>query len=593
MSKSDTWPGHVASESLSNMDSAGSCDSVISMNSGYSEDSMEHLSPEERACLMYLQETIEALEVQDDSGLSNEEPELGSFGDKMEQIRVNDVNASTSSQSEGHKNSLLGYEPPTTLPLPEAEPADIIESKTENDLLNHTPEPELASVPAPDTMDLKAIDLMTNASPPTPEVPSSLPVGNEAVIPPPSGFMDVPDSPLKPEKVKLHLPSVGTSKPGATVDVEQLRQRAITPTVNLEQLRQRAALRKTSLTPSPPEEYLSKPPLDLPSSLGLSSVNSSPPVSPLSEPKTPPAVAPKPKRLPANILLKSLKTAAPPSEANSVLSTPTNNDRMYFDHQKTRMEALRKLGLLKSHEEDSLTSTSPRLSPQNRRSWATPSPPASPASSNTPPMTPSYTRVNSPSLASARQHVAPAALSHSAASSAPHIPPPDILPAPAAFSDCTDSLPSDHEVSPVIDVPDSVVSRVTPSALIKQLSPPKAKAATLERGLGLSSYMEGENSSEFSEEQVPGQRRNSRSRPASVGSRIEFSAARGEDAHSDRGSSPGADMWTKPPTPTPPSNSDDSLKLPRSQGVSVLISPRADNEEDRREALKKLGLLRD
>lgn len=36
---------------------------------------MEHLSAEERACLTYLEETIEALEVQEDSGLSNDEPE--------------------------------------------------------------------------------------------------------------------------------------------------------------------------------------------------------------------------------------------------------------------------------------------------------------------------------------------------------------------------------------------------------------------------------------------------------------------------------------------------------------------------------------
>lgn len=36
---------------------------------------MEHLSAEERACLMYLEETIEALEVQEDSGLSNDEPD--------------------------------------------------------------------------------------------------------------------------------------------------------------------------------------------------------------------------------------------------------------------------------------------------------------------------------------------------------------------------------------------------------------------------------------------------------------------------------------------------------------------------------------
>lgn len=35
MPKGDTWPGGVAAEPLSNMDSAGSYDSVISTNSGY------------------------------------------------------------------------------------------------------------------------------------------------------------------------------------------------------------------------------------------------------------------------------------------------------------------------------------------------------------------------------------------------------------------------------------------------------------------------------------------------------------------------------------------------------------------------------
>lgn len=36
---------------------------------------MEHLSAEERACLMFLEETIESLEVENDSGISNDEPD--------------------------------------------------------------------------------------------------------------------------------------------------------------------------------------------------------------------------------------------------------------------------------------------------------------------------------------------------------------------------------------------------------------------------------------------------------------------------------------------------------------------------------------
>lgn len=50
---------------------------------------MEHLSAEERACLMYLEATIEALEVQEDSGLSNDEPDSVLGAEKMGWMRVN------------------------------------------------------------------------------------------------------------------------------------------------------------------------------------------------------------------------------------------------------------------------------------------------------------------------------------------------------------------------------------------------------------------------------------------------------------------------------------------------------------------------
>ncbi|KPP61120.1 hypothetical protein Z043_120821 [Scleropages formosus] len=78
MPKSDTWPGGMAMDSVSSVDSAGSCDSVISISSTFSESSLEHLSAEERACLMFLEETIESLEAEDDSGLSSDEPKRSS-----------------------------------------------------------------------------------------------------------------------------------------------------------------------------------------------------------------------------------------------------------------------------------------------------------------------------------------------------------------------------------------------------------------------------------------------------------------------------------------------------------------------------------
>ncbi|XP_056128477.1 specifically androgen-regulated gene protein isoform X2 [Rhinichthys klamathensis goyatoka] len=52
-----------------------SCDSMVSFNSCFSDESLEYLSAEEKACLMYLEETIQSLDTEDDSGLSNDESE--------------------------------------------------------------------------------------------------------------------------------------------------------------------------------------------------------------------------------------------------------------------------------------------------------------------------------------------------------------------------------------------------------------------------------------------------------------------------------------------------------------------------------------
>ncbi|KAM6979451.1 specifically androgen-regulated gene protein [Aplochiton taeniatus] len=75
MPRSDTWPGGISLEITNGMDSAGSCDSVVSVNSGCSDDSLEHLSAEEKACLMFLEETIESLDTEEDSGVSIDEPD--------------------------------------------------------------------------------------------------------------------------------------------------------------------------------------------------------------------------------------------------------------------------------------------------------------------------------------------------------------------------------------------------------------------------------------------------------------------------------------------------------------------------------------
>lgn len=72
-----------------------------------------------------------------------------------------------------------------------------------------------------------------------------------------------------------------------------------------------------------------------------------------------------------------------------------------------------------------------------------------------------------------------------------------------------------------------------------------------------------------------------RSRPASLGSGKDFTQVDGSPL----------DTMRSLPMATASGSSGDQ-KRPRSSGISVLICPRANNVEDRREALKKLGLLR-
>ncbi|XP_040279971.1 specifically androgen-regulated gene protein [Bufo bufo] len=69
---------HVGMEALNSVGSTGSCDSMESISSNHSAfsgDGYDHLSAEERECLMFLEETIDSLDNEDDSGVSNDELE--------------------------------------------------------------------------------------------------------------------------------------------------------------------------------------------------------------------------------------------------------------------------------------------------------------------------------------------------------------------------------------------------------------------------------------------------------------------------------------------------------------------------------------
>ncbi|XP_054465267.1 specifically androgen-regulated gene protein-like isoform X2 [Anoplopoma fimbria] len=549
---------------------------------------MEHLSPEERACLMYLEETIEALEVQEDSGLSNDEPEPA-FQTGM---GVNDVSSLKSDASGRDQTSEPGSR------------GFSFEDQAVHHALHQTSEP--------------SVNLMTQPEPPVTEsaddckthpsaselcvskdadghlqivpIASLCPVqSNEAseidmgVIPPPSDFMDEPALPPQIQNVKYPPPSAGISndRPGATVDLEQLRQRA-------------SASRNpgsSSVTQNPP---IKSPNLSLPA------LSSGPPMSlppDAVEPRSPPVVAPKPKRLPANIILKSHKAAV--SDNNLEHSMPTSSDRLLLDPQRIRIEALRKLGLLPA-EADSGPALSPSLSPQSRSSWAAPLSPISPKPPHTPPFTSSYSHVNSsPPACIPFQY--PAAVTPSATSTAPEIQPAEVLPAPAAFSDSVGPPLSDNKLSTIKDASVAAVNAQvstlpqTPPSLVKHLTPPKVmgvKSATLERsGLGLSSYLASQESAKAG---IAKQLHKNRPRQASLGNGKEFTSEAGREGFpAGRATSKEPELRRSLPTHKAFQHSGESKKLPRSQGISVLICPRSENGEDRRDALKKLGLLRD
>ncbi|XP_068609756.1 specifically androgen-regulated gene protein [Brachionichthys hirsutus] len=528
MPKSDMWPGGIAMQSMSNMDSAGRCDSIISLNSGYSGDSMEHLSAEEKACLMYLEETIESLEGNEDSGLSTGEPESVSEAGKEIRMKGNDVSNFKSEFRGSQESDQAQHVPVNETSEPQSVFVPAANTKASAD---HVTRPELPATDSLTGFQMHPSTAHTELSPDGKlKIVSSVSRSeiDAALIPPPSDFMDDPRPQLEPEK------SGRRSSPGVQEPSNSPPEMSTLPTSTSPQIR-----------PHPE----------------------------IAEPRSPPAVAPKPKKLPPNIILKSHKPAA--ADGSSVHPLSAGSDRQLLDPQKVRMEALRKLGLLKSDEMDSGPILSPKVSPQARRSWAAPSPPVSPAALHIPPTTPSHVDVESTLPASSPLH-SPAARTSPG--------PPAVqsygFPATAGFSDTNSTLMPDNGVSTVGDVSGAVLDtqlNTSPRAPGKALTSCRdVKSATMEHSVvGMNSL---------------GQLRNIRPRPASMGCGLEFSINHGAATKAGRASG------KEPDTPMPPptlEHSGDSQKLLRSQGVSVLICPRSENEDDRREALKRLGLLRD
>ncbi|XP_034726268.1 specifically androgen-regulated gene protein [Etheostoma cragini] len=327
MPKSDTWPGGVGLETTTGMDSAGSCDSVVSANSAFSDDSLEHLSAEEKACLMFLEETIESLDTEEDSGLSNDEPDRlpspGLLATKRAELSASmskhKLNGPQKLASVEHKKGnvdtklMLSYLVPTPFVLASSSPCSAPNAK-----LSVPPDENISSKPHVTPSSNKP-DPKHNQKPVAPQVPLKV----SFVIPPPT----------KPRDYSIRT-AEGLPRGPLSYDA-------------LVHLRRSASTKKTPLCPTIDHTLEDK---HLPVTVEGPKLGNLPGFershSKAFKSKTgPPVVAPKPKQIPANISVKTQNEAPITSDASYNLKNAT-------DPQVVRLEALQKLGLLKDQHPD-------------------------------------------------------------------------------------------------------------------------------------------------------------------------------------------------------------------------------------------------
>lgn len=313
MPKSDTWPGSIAKETMGEMDSADSCDSVLS--SCFSDDSLQYLSAEEKACLMFLEETIDALDTDDDSGLSNDEAEnLPARGN----VATKTACLSASMNQSKHKD----------IPKHYIDDPRMFGSSEHNQILNYL-------VPTPFVLANGSPHSPPKPGPAAARVPSEV---NVVVIPPP-------------------LMGKTNNARGQGLQNDQTPRGPLTYE-GLVQLRNRVSSRKTTDNESHPSTQ--QDPVYAKNGTQVFSQNIQPRENQLSK-NQPPAVAPKPKKIPSGIAVLNHKGVPTDANGDSCLSTSPGSGGL-MKPEKVRLEALSKLGLLKESDAKPSSGSVPDLS---------------------------------------------------------------------------------------------------------------------------------------------------------------------------------------------------------------------------------------
>lgn len=614
MPERELWPEGPGSEPVTHIGSWDSMTSTTSTRSG-SSDSYDFLSAEEKECLLFLEETIGSLDTEADSGLSTDEseqattpqspralpilqpappghPEETIAQQRLEPRRVTQFSSPHLPEPQGLGFRSGSYSLPRNIHIGRTQ--NSVKSTTQ--INSHLPGKPERLTPDPEREQVSQSSGLSQA-------PAGLRGAvldlDTALIPPPEAFRD-----SQPERGEDSLPR----GPGQRIPAPQLHT-ALSPQkrkeTSSETMSQKATEKGSAGAPGQP-----RPPPALSSQEARAPSAPTPPGG-IPHAQLAPLTAPKPRKLPPNIVLKSSRSSVHSdpqnwlsrhSEAGAGDAGPVSSSLQ--EQRKARKEALEKLGLPQDQEQPS-----PHLS--------------RPASSFRLP----GTRAQTPSPAPAPPLAQPVAQGSSAGpaagkSSAPaptQGPSPVKAPAPAqasspgkVFTPAQEPTPGKLPAAKSMPIPiptapgvNSPLTQPKPNSgltlqesSIPGLKQMNFKSNTLERsGVGLSSYLSAEKDpsskpstslgkDSFLNKISPNVLRNSRPRPASLGTGKDFAGIRvGKLADREQEQEQSSKRLSY--------QGQGRDKLPRPTCVSVKISPKGIPDEHRREALKKLGLWKE
>ncbi|XP_073523006.1 specifically androgen-regulated gene protein [Phyllobates terribilis] len=366
MPEKTLWTRHVGMAGLNSVGSTGSCDSMESISSNHSAfsgDGYDHLSAEERECLMFLEETIDSLDNEDDSGVSNDELETTEKSTSHLTTEPTKVPGSSGTDKPRPLSTAFPrveeWAPVARIPQGyHSFPRIIQVSREENPV--HTAESKL---PESDSDQVKSWHGKPKSMSSINRTQTGEPQVDFLIIPPPEPFRD-------PQVLIDKRRSVNDPTDAREVRYEKPQFRPATIT----EYKEMPAVVKPFTIPTPLFPRVSSPKNTTSSQETVTQVEEK-----LVDVKQGPPTAPKPRALPPHIIIKSssgvVSNLDPQSRPRTFSAHERYSDKSHEptipkvppskEHERARLEALQKLGFIvksSSQENISLRSSKTDLS---------------------------------------------------------------------------------------------------------------------------------------------------------------------------------------------------------------------------------------